>query len=183
MFIPRSVVIDNVISVVVITGIGLMTLAASIAWLRIRDRLIQPSRDKFAEYSRQFTERLENPDLPAVEELFGHPFPPSVQMLYANRRELLRQDFEVAAAPDADSARRWYLAFYQPADRESARETWPGLVKYFAFANDGCGNEYLIDPREDNPPVLFHDHETGELSRVCDHFSEFMAWPRLRASC
>jgi hypothetical protein len=48
--------------------------------------------------------------------------------------------------------------------------------------NEGCGNEYLIDPREDNPPVLFHDHETGELSRLCDRFSEFKDWPRLRAS-
>lgn len=174
--------IDNVIAVVVIIGIGVVTLAVSIALLLLRDRLIQPAREELAEYSRQFTERLQNPDLPAVEEFFGNPLPPSVQLLYADREELSRHDFEVSAAPDADSARRWYVAFYQPADRESARETWPGLEQYFAFANDGCGNEYLIDPREDNPPVLFHDHETGELSRVCDHFSEFMEWPRLRAS-
>jgi hypothetical protein len=174
--------IDNVISIVVIIGIGMVTLVVSVAVRLLWDRLIQPSREKLAEYSRQFAERLQNPDLPAVEEHFGYPLPPSVQMLYANRRELLRQDFEVATVPDADSARRWYVAFYQPADRESARDTWPGLEKYFAFANDGCGNEYLLDPREDNPPVLFHDHETGELSRVCDHFSEFMDWPRLRAS-
>ena len=32
---------------------------------------------------------------------------------------------------------RWYVAFYQPADGQSARDTWPGLQKYFAFADDG----------------------------------------------
>ena len=40
-------------------------------------------------------------------------------------------------------------------------------------------NGYLIDPKEEDPAVLFHDHETGELSRVCDRFTEFMRWPRL----
>jgi hypothetical protein len=73
------------------------------------------------------------------------------------------------------------VAYYQPADAETVRESWPGLEKYFAFANDGCGNEYLIKPGDDDPPVLFHDHETGELTRVSDHFSEFMQWPRLEA--
>ncbi len=112
-------------------------------------------------YSRQFTERLQNPDLSAVKEHFGHPLPPSVQLLYANREELLRQDFEVAAVPDAGSERRWYVAFYQPADQQSAQDTWPGLEKYFAFADDGCGNGYLIDPQENDPPVAVSRSRDG----------------------
>ncbi len=134
---------------------------------------------KMEAYSRQFTERLRHPDFLAVEEHFGHPLPPCVQALYANDQELLRVDFDVAAESDAASENRWYVAFYQPADGKSARESWPDLEKYFAFANDGCGNEYLIEPQDDDPPVMFHDHETGELSRVSNHFSEFMRWPRL----
>ncbi len=172
---------DTLIAVVVIFGIGILSVAASVALLLIRDWFTSPSKQKLEEYSRRFIERLRHPDFVAVEEHFGHPLPSCIQSLYVDEEELLRGDFDVAAESDAASENRWYVAYYQPADAETVRESWPGLEKYFAFANDGCGNEYLIEPGDDDLPVLFHDHETGELSRVCDHFSEFMQWPRLEA--
>lgn len=104
------------------------------------------------------------------------------QALYDNREELLRTNFGVAPLPDAAPEHRWSIAFYCPADHEStSEETWPGLERYFAFADDGFGNGYLIDPRHADPAVLFHEHDTGELSRVCDRFTEFMTWPRFEA--
>ncbi len=167
---------DKVITVVVIVGIF---IGMPVALLLARDWFTRPSKKKIEEYSRQFTERLQHPDFPAVEKHFGRPLPTCVQALYADRQELLRGDFEVAAVRDAAPEHRWYVAFYQPADGQSAKDTWPGLEKYFAFADDGCGNGYLVDPKEEDPAVLFHDHETGELSGVCDRFTEFMRWPRM----
>jgi hypothetical protein len=169
-------VTDNAITVAVIIGIF---VALPVALLLARDWFTRPSKKKMEEYSRQFLERLHHPDFAAVEKYFGRPLPACLQALYADRQEVLRGDFEVAAAPDAPPEDPWHVAFYQPADEQSARDAWPGLEKYFAFADDGCGNGYLIDPTDDDPPVLFHDHETGELSRVCERFTEFMRWPRL----
>jgi hypothetical protein len=165
----------NVITVVVIIA---LFIGVPVAIVLARDWFTRPSKEKLEELSRQFTERLQHPDFPAVERHYGHPLPKAVQLLYADLEELLRADFETAAVPDAPAESRWYVAFYRPADGESARDTWPGLEKYFAFAEDGCGNGYLIDPTVDDPAVLFHDHETGEISRVCDRFTDFMRWPR-----
>jgi hypothetical protein len=166
---------DAVIAVAVLVG---LLIGLPIVLLVILDKLTLPSKKGLQENSRRFVERLQAPDFPAVEKELGRPLPACVQALYANPEELLRGDFEVAAGSDAEPDRRWYVGFYRPADGESARASWAGLGKYFAFADDGCGNPYVIDPKDDDPAVLFFDHETGEFSPVCDHFSEFMSWAR-----
>jgi hypothetical protein len=167
---------DHLTTVIVIVAIF---LGLPIALLIGRDWLTRPSRKKIEEYSRQFVQRLRSPDFPAVEKHFGRPLPQCVRTLYSDKEELLRNNFAVAASSGVPDGERWYVSDYQPADGASVRDSWPGLEKYFAFADDGSGNGYLIDPTQDDPPVLFHDHETGEISRVCDRFTEFMRWPRL----
>lgn len=92
----------------------------------------------------------------------------------------MRSNFEIMKSIDAPEGERWYIANYEPADEASVEYSWPGIEKYFAFADDGSGNGYIIDPKETDPPVLFHDHETGEIVRVCDHFTDFMRWPRFK---
>ena len=167
------------------------TVAAIVAWfvlmigiaallLRLIDRYRYPkiSTEEIAEQSRGFMRRLENPDFESVERHFGRPFPKWIRSLYLNKDEIIRNEFEVAPCAESPQAERWYVAFYLPADNEGLKYPWPGCEKLFAFASDGCGNYYLCDPTTDDPPVLFHDHETGEISRVCEHFSEFLSWPR-----
>lgn len=167
----------NIIVVVVLLGIF---IALPVALLFARDWLTRPSKKKIETYSRQFIHRLQHPDFAAVAKHFGHPLPECVRALYADKEELMRSNFAIAASVAVPEEERWYVADYQPADGPSVQDTWPGLEKYFAFSDDGTGNRYLIDPAESDPPVLFHDHETGELSRVCDHFTEFMRWPRMK---
>lgn len=167
---------DHITTVIAIAAIF---LGLPLALLIARDWFSRPSKEKIEEYSRQFTQRLQNPDFAAVEKHFGCPLPDCVKALYANTQELTRGDFEVAPSADVSEEERWYVAFYLPADEQSVRDTWPGLEKYFVFADDGSGNGYLIDPRENDPPVLFHDHEGGKFSPVCNRFTEFMRWPRL----
>jgi hypothetical protein len=170
---------DTIITIVVIAGIF---VGLPVGILIVKDWLQRPSPEKLAEHTRRFTERLLHPDLPAIEKHFGGPLPRTIHDLYANTAELQRGDFEVAATATADEEDRWFIAFYQPADAESLRESWPGTESLFAFASDGAGNEYVIDPRGSDPSVRFHDHETGEFTPVCDRLSTFMNWPRLEVS-
>lgn len=38
---------------------------------------------------------------------------------------------------------------------------WP--PHFLALGNDGCGNEFLVDTRDDAAHVVLYDHETGEF--------------------
>jgi hypothetical protein len=160
-----------------ILALLVLYLGIPVALLLLLDRLRRPSRAKMEEASRRFLERLQHPDLAAVARHFGRPLPASLQALYANPGELLRQNF-IVAAPDAPAGESWTVAYYQPADGENVQDRQPGTERFFAFADDGCGNAYLVDPALEDPPVLFHDHETGDIQKVCDRFTEFMRWPR-----
>ena len=166
---------DILITVAVLVGIFVLL---PIGVLHLKERLQGQSPAEMAEYSQRFTERLHQPDFGALESHYGASVPAALRALYSNSEELGRGDFEVAPRIDADEEDRWFMEFYQPADSEALKVFWPGTERYFAFADDGAGNEYLIDPRLPDPPVQFHDHETGEFSPVCDSFVEFMTWPR-----
>jgi len=167
---------DVVLTVVTILSL-LIGLPFLILW--IRDRVVTPTRKEMDEYSHRFKERLRQPNLDAVAKHFGCSLPRALVALYQDQVELMRANFEVAPSAGASKSVRWFIAFYEPADAESTQLSWPGCEKYFPFANDGCGNDYLVDPTLDDPPVKFHDHETGEMSHVCNTLSQFLAWPRL----
>lgn len=163
--------------IVVMLSIALY-LGLPFAILLIRDRLGRPTRLQLEAASHRFRERLQNPDIAALEKHFGYPFPSALRSLYGNQEELVRGDFDVAATADATGADWRFIAYYLPADEESVKYPWPGLEKYFAFADDGLGNGYLVNPTDDDPPVFYHDHEEGALEEICEHLSEFMKWPR-----
>jgi|GEM_PF-1712921 hypothetical protein len=145
--------------------------------LILRDKILFkfPSREQVELLHQKFLERLSSPDFAAVEEHFGHALPQVIRSLYENTAELTRSDFEVVP-PDGSTS--WSIINYCPVDSEYLLNRWPGTEEHFAFAGDGFGNEYLVDLREDDPPVLFFDHETGEFEEVCDSFAEFMTWER-----
>lgn len=164
--------------VLVVAFLLTLFIGLPLVLLLARDWLTRPSRKHMEAYSREFIQRLQRPDFPVVARHFGQPLPECVQALYADKQELLRSNFEVAASKTVPVEERWFVSDYQPADGRSIQDAWPGMERYFAFADDGTGNGYLIDPKDKDPAVLFHDHETGELSRVCNHFTEFMKWPR-----
>jgi len=162
-------------------GIATVFVALPLLVLLLRNWTVRAMKKDIAEASRKFNERLFHPDFAALEAHFKHSIPAGLRALYYNRQELERGDFLVAPSPDAPEDQRWFVAFYEPADEESLRDAWPGIGELFAFANDGCGNEYVVDPRLEDPPVRFYDHETGEFLPVCERVSEFMNWLRLEA--
>lgn len=166
------------IIVIPIVCIGITAVSAFVLLL-LKDRWFEPSREQIDEASRLFLKRLKSPDFAAVERHFGHALPECLIALHADQQELLRSDFFVAPTQADAENECWEIACYQPVDEQSIVDCWPGNEEYLAFADDGCGNEYLINPKETDPAVFFRDHETNELIQVCDRLTEFMKWPRL----
>jgi hypothetical protein len=159
--------------VVILLGLPLL-----IVWLNDKIFHRSPSKAKREEYSRRFEQRLLNPDFPAVEACVGCKLPDEVKKLYANKDEICQENFEVVLRQKEDSGGIWTVAFYLPADMEEMGDLSQDGNKLFPFANDGCGNEYLIDPRASGSEVVFHDHETGEFTRLGVNLTEFLSAPR-----
>ncbi|WP_013627115.1 SMI1/KNR4 family protein [Rubinisphaera brasiliensis] len=154
------------------------TIALPVAIICLFFGLLTRARQRSADYSRRFLQRLANPDFAFVERHFGCALPDRLKQLYADTEELNRSGFEIVPPKEQDDTEPVYVAFYEPADEESLKYRFHDGDTYFAFANDGCGNDYMIDPHEPDPPVLYHDHETGEVTPVAARFSEFMSWER-----
>lgn len=142
----------------------------------------KPKPQQTKMHLHQFKERMLNPDFKSFEDHFGHAVPPALYDLYRNKEMLLRNNFHVAPTTETPDCLSHHIAFYEPCDKDTINTTWPGLEHYFRFADDGCGNCYLIDPKQDNPAVLFFAHETGELSEICRSLAEFLLWPRKDSS-
>lgn len=164
----------------VIASVILLFIVLPVLLLWLRDRLCNrwPSPSEIEEINRRFKERRLNPDFATIEAHFNHRFPEALRQLYNNKEEILRHDFEVIAPESATPPSCWYIAYYQPADMENICDAWPGREAFYPFADDGGGNGYLVDPTLSDPPVLFHDHDTGELVRVAERASEFLKWPK-----
>ena len=147
--------------------------------LFLNDRFIRRSRRRKLDAKvNAFEERLKKPNFEALEKHFGCAFPAGIKALYGDEAEFTREEFEVAGRDASGKDQAWHIAFYEPADLDHVREAWPDTKEVFEFANDGCGNGYTVDPRQDDPPVRFYDHETGEWETVAAKFSEFIAMER-----
>jgi len=176
MIIAATTASDVLVPIVYVLTV--VTLA--VACLLLNDRISRrrPSKKEMAAFAKRFEERLLKPDFYSLEKHFGHALPKQLKALYENRIEILKRDFEVVGNVMGDEKNVWYISYYQPADLENVRDASPIAKEAFEFANDGCGNCYTIDPRLDNPPVMFFDHEDGKWSKVANNFSEFMAMTR-----
>jgi len=151
-----------------------------LAILLLKDRIFHrhPNKEERTAASKRFEERLLTPKIDELEGHFGHALPQDIKLFYSSREEILIENIEVVGADDKGNEKIWYIAYYQPVDIDNVRTAWPDTKEVFEFANDGCGNGYTVDPKVDDPPVMFYDHETGEWEKVADSFSKFMAMPR-----
>ena len=161
----------------VVATLFVIQLCIPVGFLLVRDRLFQPSQRSIDEFSRRFLERLQSPDFEAVEAALGHPLPAAVRGLHADRAELLRDGFDLPVEGEP-GASPWRVEYYVPADAEAVVEHPEGGRRWLAFADDGCGNAYLIDPGEVDSAVYFLDHETGEWALVTGSFQDFLTRAR-----
>ena len=133
-------------------------------WRKIRAPFEKRKRD---DHIRKFDERLRSPDFASIEDHFGTSLPTTLKDFYASDLVMKGCDFSI---DDED----WSIVFFEPLDADSLRESWTGCDRFVSIANDGCGNEYVFDPYDDPYPILFQDHETGELDVVTQSLDEFV---------
>lgn len=88
--------------------------------------------------------------------------------------------FSVQFPSDGNSETGWFVAWIEPLDDEHlSQRPWPGTEGFYAFANDGSGDQYLISPNESDPEVIYYEHDTGNKQRMRVRLSEFVSAPRV----
>jgi hypothetical protein len=144
-------------------------------WLRDRAKAREA---KLAAEGAEFARRLRTPDLKAVEQRLGHPLPRSLHLLYADQALLQSDNILIEVPNPIEESADCYIAWFEPGDLVTFDQPWPGCEGLFPIANNGLGDQFLIDPREADPEVLYHLHETGEKGGIGVTLSAFLAAPR-----
>lgn len=133
---------------------------------------------RWAEASCRHDEGLDHPDFEALEDYFGHPLPAVLKELYADKQLIRRDDILIRVPDPLDGGNECYVAFFEPANLENAGTTDSICKGMFAFASNGAGDLYLIDPREADPEVIYYLHESGERRAMGVTLSQFIRAPR-----
>jgi hypothetical protein len=121
---------------------------------------------------------LRQPDYAAFAAHYGCQPPPPLRQLYESPESNLAGGFEVKLASFPNP---FLIAGFIGMDQENLSLELPGTEKFFAFADDGCGNLYIVNPRKTDPVVYFHDHEMNEPESLEVSLSQFLAAKRTKA--
>ena len=164
-------------STTTIAGIVVGALAASLLfqWLRVRSRAASAASNAERE---EFSRRLRSPDLSAVEKHLGHTLPRSLHALYQDQALLQSDDVLIGVPNPIEGASECYVAWFEPGDIKTFDSPWPGCQGLFPIANNGAGDQFLVDPREVDPEVIYHLHESGKKAGIGVTLSAFLAAPR-----
>lgn len=154
---------------------ALLLVGVPILWLIFRSG-VDPASN--AQSAREFERRLRAPDFLALERSIGVPLPPAVTLLYGDHPLVLGDGWRIAVANEGQGSPDSYLACFQPADLRSLRALGGGDARWLAFANDGTGDEYLVDLRQSDPDVIYLRHETGERFPLGVTLAQFIGLPR-----
>jgi SMI1/KNR4 family protein SUKH-1 len=132
--------------------------------------------------TEQFRKRQCSPDFEAFQKHFGCEPPQALKKLFSEP-ELFTDDkdmFEIAVPSEAGQEKRWFLAWIDALDEEHLKSSrWPGTENLYAFANNGAGDEYLIDPKQKDPEVIYYEHETRKMKSVGVTLSQFVSAKRI----
>ena len=98
--------------------------------------------------------------------------------MYQDRKLIDSDDLLVGVPNPAERSRECYVAWFLPADLENSRDLWPGCEGLFPFADNGAGDQFLVDLRQADPEVIYHTHEDGKSTGLGVKLSAFLAAPR-----
>ena len=142
--------------------------------LTLRQKKFKKSRRATSE---DFRKRQCNPDFEAYRRYFGCEPPAALKQLF-NDPELFSNDrdmFEIEV-----SGKKWFVAWIDAIDEEHLKSCqWPGTQGFYAFANNGAGDQYLIDPKQEDPEVFYYEPETGKKKSVGVALSQFVSAKRI----
>ena len=135
-------------------------------------------RTKSALAAEKYLKRLGSPDFEGMERHLGHRLPESFYALYGDTDLVRSEDLLIAVPNPLERSEDSYIAFFQPADRETLDDPWPGCEGLFPFANNGAGDQFLVNLGQPDPEVVYYLHETGEKGSLGVPLSAFIAAPR-----
>ena len=161
---------DIIQSVLFVLAVLIFVVLLPLMWLA---RLRRARRLKEQEQRARFEQRQLQPDYSAFTSHYGCEPPAPLRRLYEERDNVLDADFEVHLP---SSRRPWSVAWFEPMEDG----TWPDIEGCYSFANDGCGNLYIVSVRGDDPEVFFLDHETGKREALGVSLSQFLTAKRTR---
>ena len=125
-----------------------------------------------------YKQSLRQPDYAAFAAHYGCQPPPPLQQLYENADSNLEGDFELYLP---SFPKPFFIAYFMGIGNENMSIVRPGTEGFFPFANDGCGNRYIVNPREADPIVYLYDHEIHKRESLDVTLSKFLAAKRTKA--
>jgi len=161
---------------IIIFCCAMAVISAAIFW--VQSRLEKKRRAEASAASAGFKKRLTNPNFAGLEEHFRSPLPASFRAMYENRELISSEDLLIGVPNPVERSRECYVAWFMPADVESAQSPWPGCDGLFPFANNGAGDQFLVDLHQPDPEVIYHTHENGKSKGLGVSLSTFLAAPR-----
>lgn len=169
---------DAILYPLLILTVAVTVVVFPLLWLR---RLRRARREKEqrsrSERIARFEHRLLHPDYEAFKERYGTGPPRALRPLLEDRKSILDGNFDLVLS---SSRRTCFVAWFEPMDEEHMSHAWRGTEGFYSFANDGCDNQYLVCPQEDDPEVWFYCHETGRRKALDVRVSQFLAAERKR---
>lgn len=124
-------------------------------------------RRQMAQATALYREKLARPDFAAVEAHFGVELPRELKAFY---NQPLADKSTVLLLESGE----WEIAGFEVINGDSVELAFPGHESYVAIAQDGCGDQYLFDPRDPKGAVFFIDQKTGEKSSVSESVPSFL---------
>lgn len=98
--------------------------------------------------------------------------------MYQDRELINAHDVLIGIPNPLEKSKECYIAWFEPADLENLLAPRPGCEGLFPIANNGAGDQFLIDLRQADPEVIYYLHETGERKEIGARLSAFLAAPR-----
>jgi len=162
--------------IAVIFALGVVPLLG--LW-RLRATWNKKNAARPAVAGNQYDQGLRHPDYAAFATHFGCEPPPGLRQLYEGADSNLEGDFELKlpAFP-----KPFFVAYFLGVAEENMSLVGPGSEGFFAFASDGSGNRYLVNPGEADPSVYFYDHEKQKSEPLKLPLSQFLAAKRIKST-
>jgi hypothetical protein len=121
-----------------------------------------------------YEESLLSPDFGDIASVFGSPISFSLKALYEDETEL-RKSYVTKVLPGRSEDLWLFISCYNPLNKSQIKGQWLQDGIHFAFAGDGSGSEYVVDPTDDHAEIKFLEHEAGELKSTGVLMSEYLS--------
>jgi hypothetical protein len=161
---------------------GAFLIVGSAVAIRLLDRWDMKRREKNSMLNPAvnvtWQKRMENPDFAGLEKHFGCTLPASFRSMYQDQELINSTDLLIGVPNPLENCNESYIHRFKPADIETASRVWRGCEGLFPIANNGAGDEFMVDLRRSDPDVVYYLHETKERKALGVTLSAFLTAPR-----